>query len=116
MFYLSFEFFLTQRSTVWKHYTVHPLDDIHLNKNNRFCTGESACSHGEALVPVSVSMSSVRKKKDLDQGPDMCVDGDLETMCTTNRKAYSSITLDFGEPVEIAKVIAHKDERCLIES
>jgi len=66
--------------------------------------GESACSHGEALVPVSVSMSSVRKKRDLDQGPDMCVDGDLETMCTTLRKAYSSITLDFGEPVEIAKV------------
>ena len=47
-------------------------------------------------------------KRDLDQGPDMCVDGDLETMCTTLRKAYSSITLDFGEPVEIAKVIAHK--------
>ena len=67
-------------------------------------------------MPVSVSMSSVRKKKDLDQGPDMCVDGDLETMCTTNRKAYSSITLDFGEPVEIAKVIAHKDHRCLIEN
>ena len=46
----------------------------------------------------------------------MCVDGNLETMCTTNRKAYSSITLDFGEPVEIAKVIAHKDHRCLIEN
>ena len=45
----------------------------------------------------------------------MCVDGDLETMCTTNRKAYSSITLDFGKPVEIAKVTAHKDHRCLIE-
>ena len=63
--------------------------------------GDSACSNSQALVPVSVSMSSVRKKK---LGSDKCADGDLETLCTTKKKPFSTITLDFGKPVEIGKV------------
>ena len=63
--------------------------------------GDSACSNSQALVPVSVSMSSVRKKK---LGSDKCADGNLETLCTTKKKPFSTITLDFGKPVEIGKV------------
>ena len=69
--------------------------------------GDSTCSNGEALVPVSVSMTSVRKHKQgqASQGPDKCADGDVSTICTTKRKPFSTITLDYGEPVEIAKVM-----------
>ena len=73
-------------------------------------------------------MSSTKKSK---FGADKCVDGDLDTVslirfaqffncfillcdqlgvhqvCTTKRKRYSTITLDFGEPVAMSKVIDH---------
>ena len=59
------------------------------------------CSDGHALVPDSVSMTSMRKRH---QGPDKCADANFDTVCTTKKKPYSTITLDFGRPVEIAKV------------
>ena len=62
---------------------------------------------GGALVPVSVSMTSVRKQKQwqASQGPDKCADGDVSTICTTKRKPFSTITLNYGEPVKIARVM-----------
>ena len=66
--------------------------------------GDSTCSNGEALVPVSVSMTSVRKQKQW-QASDKCADGDVSTICTTKRKPFSTITLNYGEPVKIARVM-----------
>merc|ERR1711899_427078 len=66
-----------------------------------YILGDSTCSGGEALVPDSITMSS-RKKARL--GEDKCIDGNKETVCTTKREPYPSITLDFGHPVDIAQV------------
>ena len=79
--------FNNQKVTILVHQSSHP--------------GESVCSDGHALVPDSVSMTSMRKRH---QGPDKCADANFDTVCTTKKKPYSTITLDFGRPVEIAKV------------
>ena len=64
-------------------------------------SGESLCTDGQALVPETILMSS-RKKNRL--GPDKCNDGDLDTVCTTKSEPYPTVTLDFGQPVQIAEV------------
>ena len=63
--------------------------------------GEPLCTDGQALVPETILMSS-RKKNRL--GPDKCNDGDLDTVCTTKSEPYPTVTLDFGQPVQIAEV------------
>ena len=60
-----------------------------------------ACSDGEAIRSVSVTMSSTKKKK---FGPDNCVDGDLDTTCRTKNEPYPTLTIDFGKVVEIGQV------------
>ena len=64
-------------------------------------SGESLCTDGQALVPETILMSS-RKKNRL--GPDKCNDGDLDTVCTTKSEPYPTVTLDFGQAVQIAEV------------
>ena len=63
------------------------------------------CNDGQALVPDSILMSS-RKKNRL--GPDKCNDGNLETVWTTKREPYPTITLDFGRPVLIAEIDSYQ--------
>ena len=53
-------------------------------------------------MPASVSMSSTKKNK---FRAEKCIDGDLDTVCTTKKKRYSTITIDFGTRVEFAKVV-----------
>ena len=66
-----------------------------------FPPGDMACSDGEAIRSVSVTMSSTKKKK---FGPDNCVDGDLDTTCRTKNEPYPTLTIDFGKVVEIGQV------------
>merc|ERR1711962_1405455 len=73
-----------------------------------YILGDSTCSEGEALVPVSITMSS-RKKARL--GEDKCTDGNMDTVCTTKSEPYPSITLDFGRPVDIAQVEVAPNKR-----
>ena len=124
-FSIHFESFSLDCPTCWEHFLGSSVVELLLlvpfsyswgkksYKSNPFQLnstqnpGDSTCSNGEALVPVSVSMTSVRKQKQgqASQGPDKCADGDVSTICTTKRKPFSTITLDYGEPVEIAKVM-----------
>ena len=66
-----------------------------------FPPGDTACSDGETITPLSVTMSSTKKKK---FGPDNCVDGDLDTTCRTKNEPYPTLTIDFGKVVEIGQV------------
>ena len=63
--------------------------------------GEALCSNGQALHPKSIVMSSQKRSK---LGPDKCEDGNIDTVCTTKSEPYPTITLDFGQPVDIAQV------------
>ena len=63
--------------------------------------GDTACSDGEVIRPVSVTMSSTKKKK---FGPDNCVDGNQDTRCRTKNEPYPTLTIDFGKVVEIGQV------------
>ena len=63
--------------------------------------GETPCSDGEALKPVSVTMSSIKRSK---FGPKKCADGDPTTCCQTKKEGYPTITIDFGKVVNIATV------------
>ena len=64
-------------------------------------SGESLCTDGQALVPKTILMSSKKKNR---LGPDKCNDGDLDTVCTTKSEPYPTVTLDFGQAVQIAEV------------
>ena len=37
-------------------------------------------------------------------GPDNCIDGNLDTKCTTKNEPYPTVTLDFGKVVDIGQV------------
>jgi len=72
-----------------------------------FALGDTACSDGETITPLSVTMSSTKKKK---FGPDNCVDGDLDTTCRTKNEPYPTLTIDFGKVVEIGQVKVFPDK------